>query len=90
MQHERIAKFEPPLIDQRHLANTTARRIRFAPPETVRGTLIRAQRAMHAARVVFICGLINRSKTAERQSEFALRFFVSLRCGRGHDSRCLL
>ena len=50
--HEAFAERQLSLIDQQHLPDASARRIRFPTPEAIRGTVIQAEAAVNATRVV--------------------------------------
>ena len=79
MGNESLTDFEAPLIDQRHLPDAPARRVRFLTPQTIRWTMVGTQPAMHAARVVRVLRIIDSGKSTQGQLKFALRFLVSLR-----------
>src|SRR5579872_1085734 len=62
VRDERVAKREMALVDKYHVTNSAARRIGFQAPEFVRRTIIQAQAAVNAARVVVIRRLISAGK----------------------------
>jgi len=67
VRDERVAKRETPLIDKDHLTNSAARRIGFLAPELICRTIIQAQSAMNAPRVIVIRRLIGARKAARRR-----------------------
>ena len=73
VSYERIAKLETSLINQQHLANPPARRIRFLPPKAIRRAVIQAQSAVDAPRIVSVLGLVHCRKAAHRLPRRALR-----------------
>src|SRR5580658_10268883 len=59
--------------------DSTARRVRFLSPQTVRGAMIQAKTAVDAIGVVGVLRVVHRAEAAESERKFALRFFVGLR-----------
>src|SRR5579863_1748304 len=76
VRDETFVQFEAALIDERHLANASARRIAFVVPQPICRTRVQAKAAVNAARVVRVFGLIAGGEAAEGFREFALRFFM--------------
>src|SRR5579862_1503364 len=64
VRDEGIAERKPAFVDQLHLADSPARRIRFLSPQLVGRAVIQAKPAVDTARVVRVLGLVSAVEAA--------------------------
>ena len=80
VRDERFAELQASLIDEHHLPDSPARRIRLLAPQPVCRAMIQAKAAMHAAGIIFIKRLVRRRKAAQASLGIKLRC-VRRNCG---------
>src|SRR5438477_8995539 len=64
MPHKGVAQRQPPFIDQDHLPNSSARRIRLQSPQPVRGAMVETQAAVNAMQIVHVLRKIGTAEPA--------------------------